>query len=115
MLNVHTKICGHAGCMKWASYGETGSSNKAEFCKRHAKQGMVDVASKKCGHPGCMNGPSCGETGSKKAEVYKRHTKQGMVDVASKKCGHPGCTSARSFAWKTATSATSARGTRREE
>ncbi|CAM9304728.1 unnamed protein product [Ectocarpus sp. 12 AP-2014] len=47
MVNVHTKICGHPWCMKWASYGETGSSNTAEFCKRHAKQGMVDVVSEK--------------------------------------------------------------------
>ncbi|CAN0534810.1 unnamed protein product [Ectocarpus sp. 12 AP-2014] len=56
----------------------------AEFCKRHAKQGMVDVVHKKCGHPGCMKRPPFGETGSKEAEFCKRHAKRGMVSVRCK-------------------------------
>ena len=47
MVNVVNKKCGNPGCLKRASYGETGRK-KVEFCKTHAKKGMVIVCTLRC-------------------------------------------------------------------
>lgn len=46
MVNVKSKRCGHPGFSKGPSYGKEGTK-KAEFCKQHAKDGMVSVNHKK--------------------------------------------------------------------
>ncbi|CAM9946137.1 unnamed protein product [Ectocarpus fasciculatus] len=88
--------CQEPECTTWPSYG-IARLKKAEFCKTHAKQGMVDVVNKKCGHPGCITIPSFGANDSKKAEFCKTHAKPGMVNVVNKKCGNPGCLKRASY------------------
>ena len=69
--------------------GKAGS--KAEYCRGHAEDGMVDVRNKRCAHGGCTKQPSFGKAGSK-AEYCRDHAEDWMVDVASKRCLHSGCT-----------------------
>ncbi|CAN0225742.1 unnamed protein product [Ectocarpus fasciculatus] len=75
-------MCQEQGCTTYASFGKNGSK-KREFCKTHAKHGMVNVVSKRCGHPGCDKIPSFGEADSKKPGFCKTHAKRGMVYVMS--------------------------------
>ena len=58
-MNVAIKRCGRDGCTKHSSYGKVG--RKAEFCAKHAREGMVNVVSKRCGHHGCTKQPSYGQ------------------------------------------------------
>ncbi|CAM9179223.1 unnamed protein product, partial [Ectocarpus sp. 12 AP-2014] len=83
------RSCQEHGCTTQPSFGNIGSK-KAEYCKRHAKKGMVNVVNMRCSHPGCTTQPSFGNIGSKK-EFCCQHAKKDMVNVCSKRCGHPGC------------------------
>ncbi|CAN0041340.1 unnamed protein product [Sphacelaria rigidula] len=66
------------------------SSRKAEFCAKHAREGMIQVVNKVCGNAGCSTRPSYGVVGSRKAEFCAKHAKQGMVNVVTKVCGNNG-------------------------
>lgn len=82
----------HPNCCKAPDFGKEGTK-KPEYCKPHAKDGMVDVVKKRRVHPGGIaTQPSIGREGTKKVECCSKHAKQGMVDVRSKICQHLGCT-----------------------
>ena len=78
-------------CGKSASFNVEGK--KAEYCRDHKKENMVDVKHKKCIHIDdetriqCDKNPSFNYEG-KKAEYCNDHKKENMVDVKHKKCIH---------------------------
>lgn len=80
--------CGHPRCTTRASFGADGSK-KAEFCSRHARDGMVDIYStrNRCLHPSCTTRAHFGVEGNKKGEFCSEHAKPGMVDFRNKKRG----------------------------
>lgn len=46
-----TRICNEPGCSTVPSYGAPGT--KRQFCRQHAREGMINVASKKCDMGDC--------------------------------------------------------------
>ncbi|CAB1096614.1 unnamed protein product [Ectocarpus sp. CCAP 1310/34] len=89
------RSCQEPECTTWPSYGAR--LKKAEFCKRHAKQGMINVVTRKCSHPGCIKSASFGKHGSSKRESCSQHAKQGMVNICTRMCDYQGCLKASSF------------------
>ncbi|CAN0450068.1 unnamed protein product [Ectocarpus sp. 12 AP-2014] len=83
MIHVRAKTCDHVGCTTRANFGNP-CSRKAEFCSRHAEDGMVDLGRNTCGHFGCLRTPSYGVEGSQKRDFCQRHAKAGMVNVKTK-------------------------------
>lgn len=57
----------------------SGGAERAEFCARHAKEGMVDVRNKTCAHRGCDQAPTYCVEGKSRAEFCARHSEFGMV------------------------------------
>jgi hypothetical protein len=66
-----------------------------EYCKKHAKEGMIDVRNKKCllcnirpnfNYPGLIRGIYC-----------KKHAQRGMINVRARHCGINGCKKTPSF------------------
>ena len=61
---VINKRCAHHGCTKQASSGRAGG--KAEYCRGHAEDGMVDVNYKRCAHGECLLEASVVPVGSER-------------------------------------------------
>ena len=83
MVHVVNKRCTHQRCARQSSYGKAGG--KAEYCRDHAEDGMVDVDTKKCIHHRCIRQPSLGKAGGK-AEYCRDHADDWMVDVTKNRC-----------------------------
>ena len=90
--------CKSDTCKTQPNFGVQGS-RRPEFCKKHAKPGMVNVNKPRCTEPLCDTAPSFNLPGCETAIKCKAHKKAGMVDVAHKnKCHHPaGCETLPSF------------------
>lgn len=73
MVNVVNKKCCHEGCLTRRSYGMVGS-RKADFCVRHAAEGMINVK-KKCGLEGSLTASS-GVVGTRKVDVTVHHAEE---------------------------------------
>ena len=70
---------------------------RAEYCKEHAPEGMVDVKSGRCKKESCGKQPSFGVPGTKTAEYCAQHAPEGMVNASRKRCGTEGCGKQPSF------------------
>ncbi|CAM9779634.1 unnamed protein product, partial [Ectocarpus fasciculatus] len=77
--------CQESGCTTLPSYGKA-PRKKAEFCRKHRKQGMVSVVDKRCGHRGCTKRPGFGMDGSRHA-FCNRHAQRRMVHNFGLKTG----------------------------
>ena len=82
-MHVVNKRCTHQRCARQSSYGKAGG--KAEYCRDHAEDGMVDVDTKKRIHHRCIRQPSLGKAGGK-AEYCRDHADDWMVDVTKNRC-----------------------------
>eukprot|EP00752_Nemacystus_decipiens_P014793 g13170.t1 len=85
MLGVKSG-CKHPGCGTRATYGVAGTKDK-EFCRQHAKPGMINLYVKRCSRPGCMTSATYGVEGTKNPEFCSPHAKDGMVSLISNKRG----------------------------
>ncbi len=108
---VASRKCTHDDCNTQPSYGKAGG--KAEYCRDHAKSGMVNVVRRKCTHGDCTKHLSYGKDGSK-AEHCRDHAKRGVVDVISKRCAHGECNTIAHTVWKGAELGSSVHGMRRK-
>ena len=52
------KQCKESGCNKQPIFGLP--RKKAEYCKQHSKDGMVDLKNKTCKESGCKTRPTFG-------------------------------------------------------
>lgn len=67
------------------------------FCKKHAKEGMVDVKNRVCDVIGCRTRPHFNYPGNKKGIRCLKHSEEGMINVVSEKCLHKDCDIIASF------------------
>ncbi|CAN0400536.1 unnamed protein product, partial [Ascophyllum nodosum] len=67
-----------------------------EYCRQHARDGVVHGKSKKCRAEGCSKTPSFGAASTKTAEYCARYALDGMVSV-KRRCGTEGCGKIPSF------------------
>jgi hypothetical protein len=86
-------ICKNAECAKNAVFGFT----KAEFCKAHKLDGMIDVKNKKCKEAGCTLTASYGNPGESKRLYCAKHAPDAMANVTHNKCIANGCSKYPSY------------------
>ena len=96
MVNVYKEKYRTEGCGKQPSFGVTRTST-AEYCARHAPNGMVNVCRRKRRTEDCGKQPSFGVLGTKTAEYCAQHAPGGTVNVYNKKCRTEGCDKQPSF------------------
>ena len=81
-------------CNKKAIFGIHGTK-KAEFCKIHKKENMIDVISKRCETQNCSKLPCFGFVGEK-VKFCKEHKLENMINIKNK-CLNKECTKIRIF------------------
>ena len=72
-------------------------TKKAEYCSRHAPDGMINVHSRKCRTEGCAQIPSFGVDGTRMVKYCAQHALGTMVDINHRKCRPGGCGKFPSF------------------
>ena len=87
-LMLKIKKCKEDGCSKHPVFGNEGE--KAQYCSKHKKSGMVNVVSKQCKEDGCSTRSTFGNEGEK-AQYCGKHKKPGMIDLKNKRCKEDGC------------------------
>ena len=90
MVNVVSRKCIVAGCMRRPTVGKLGS-RRATHCSVHKGGGMVDMVNRRCREVGCERIPSFGPVGGR-ASHCQEHRSPGMVNVRSRRCVFEGCT-----------------------
>ena len=84
------RFCNHVGgCKKIPTFNIEGEKIGL-YCKKHKKDGMVDVKHKTCKDVGCKTRPNYNIEGEKVGLYCATHKKDGMVDVKHKTCNHVG-------------------------
>lgn len=78
MSDKFSRRCGYPSCTKYPLYGVEGTK-KAEYCARHARDGLVSVVGKRCAHGGCSKHPSYGFEERRIKEFCAPHAKEGMA------------------------------------
>lgn len=77
---MYCKPCAEEGCKTRPSIGVEGSK-VGVYCRRHAKEGMVDVTTRRCAFEDCSKLPNFGYQGIKERLYCRQHAKKGMVDI----------------------------------
>lgn len=80
-----------------ASYGEDGQ--RAQFCPRHKRPGLVDVINRTCAFEGCRKRPHYNFPGER-GHWCSTHKLQGMVNVTGVNCEAEGCTKRASYGYE---------------
>jgi hypothetical protein len=83
MSDIVHKICTEPGCNKHPSFNFE-NKKRGLYCKKHAKENMVDVLHKKC--LDCKTQPTFNFENKKTGLYCKEHKKDGMIDIKNKKC-----------------------------
>ena len=66
-------------------------TTKAQYCRQHSKEGMIDIYNRRCAQSECNKRPSYGVIGTGKMEYCAQHAREGMADVRSGKCAQTTC------------------------
>lgn len=83
-------ICEEDGCETRANFNNPGEKTGL-YCKRHKKQGMVDVKNLKCEISGCSKRPNYNKNNEKKPIRCFDHKMDDMVDVVHPHCKEKDC------------------------
>lgn len=89
-------LCLHSRCAKQPTYNFEGIK-PAVYCRKHAKDDMVNVSARRCLHKECRTQPSFNVEGRKSGAYCLQHAKNGMVNVKIWRCSHPFCRKRASF------------------
>ena len=90
MADVRSGKCAQTNCIVRASYGVAGT-RKAQYCRQHSKEDMIDIYNRRCAQSECNKRPSYGVIGTGKMEYCAQHAREGMADVRSGKCAQTTC------------------------
>lgn len=91
MVDVRKRHCSHDSCTKRPIFNMEGNRT-AEYCRTHAKAGMVNVSRRRCSHDSCTKHPIFNMEGNKTAVYCGTHAKDGMVEVSlSRRCSNITC------------------------
>ena len=82
--------CIEEDCKTIPNYNYIGQK-KGLYCKKHKKDGMIDVRSKTCIEEDCKKIPLYNHIGQKKVLYCKKHKKDEMINVKSKTCIEEDC------------------------
>jgi len=88
-MDLRHKRCEFAKCEIRPTYALQG--NKAQFCKDHKEDDMIDVVSRVCKNETCSLQPSYAMKDSKLPEYCKEHKKDGMINLKLPKCQVKDC------------------------
>lgn len=94
LIKSDSRICLEEGCSIRSLFGF--KNKKAEFCRIHALDGMIDVFNKRCETKGCTNYAFFNYAGQPR-KFCKNHIKEGMISVIVKKCEFKGCNKRPNF------------------
>ncbi|CAM9350548.1 unnamed protein product, partial [Hapterophycus canaliculatus] len=74
-------LCEAVGCSDPARYGDVRPMATASLCRKHRRNGMVDVGSRRCDRPGCGRLAVGGSPNSRKGEsaMCTLHAREGRV------------------------------------
>ena len=89
-------MCYTEGCKTIGIYNYLGI-NKERFCKKHKKDGMIDIVNPICLNNMCNKVASYNFPNNKKRLYCKYHKEDGMINVISLKCKFDGCNIRPSF------------------
>ncbi|CAM9992128.1 unnamed protein product, partial [Ectocarpus fasciculatus] len=97
MINVSSRRCQQAGCLRHPNFGFPGD-RRASYCSGHRETGMVDIVSRRCREPSCGRRPLYNFDGLRPV-CCSQHKSPGMIDVVSTRCQEPGCFCHPSFGY----------------
>jgi hypothetical protein len=92
MINIKdAKLCIYEDCKVRPNFNFEGES-KGLYCKKHKKDGMIDVKNKTCEKDDCNKQPRFNYEGETKGRFCKEHSEVNMINVIEKrKCEIEGC------------------------
>ncbi|CAM9869816.1 unnamed protein product [Scytosiphon promiscuus] len=76
-------LCEAVGCSDPARYGDIHPTATVKLCRKHRRNGMVDLGSRRCDRPGCGRLAVGGipNRGTRKVAVCTLHSREGRVGV----------------------------------
>jgi hypothetical protein len=88
-------MCLVEGCIINPYYNFKGE--RPQYCKRHIREGMINVKDKRCIHPECTKARLYGNPNE--SPIYcASHKLEGMINKRSKQCIQKGCTTIPAYA-----------------
>lgn len=82
--------CEGTGCDQFATCKEKGKNKRLQYCKKHSKQGMVNITKKICETDECSVIASFNMRGIKPGKYCGTHKIDGMINVSDKHCAFEG-------------------------